>query len=46
MEHIAIDLGSRQSQVCVRDAQGQILLEGLESKRVPEVNFRMACPGA
>lgn len=27
MEHIAIDLGSRQSQVCVRDAQGQILLE-------------------
>jgi len=27
MEHIAIDLGSRESQVCVRDAQGSILLE-------------------
>jgi hypothetical protein len=27
MEHVAIDLGSRQSQVCIRDAQGQILME-------------------
>ena len=27
MEHIAIDLGSRESQVCVRDPQGAILLE-------------------
>jgi transposase len=27
MEHIAIDLGSRESQVCIRDEQGRILLE-------------------
>jgi transposase len=27
VEHIAIDLGGSQSQVCVRDANGQILLE-------------------
>ena len=27
MEHVAIDLGSRESQVCVRDASGEILLE-------------------
>jgi len=27
MEHVAIDLGSRESQVCVRDPQGSILLE-------------------
>lgn len=31
MEHIAIDLGSRQSQVCVRGSAGEILLE----RRVP-----------
>lgn len=27
MEHIAIDLGRRESQICVRDEQGQILHE-------------------
>jgi len=27
MEHIAIDLGSKESQICVRDAQGEILEE-------------------
>jgi transposase len=27
MEHVAIALGSRESQVCVRDERGQILLE-------------------
>jgi transposase len=27
MEHVAIDLGSRESQVCIRDEQGAILLE-------------------
>lgn len=27
MEHFAIDLGSRESQVCVRDQTGQIVLE-------------------
>ena len=27
MEHIAIDLGSRTSQICVRDAKGQIVEE-------------------
>jgi transposase len=31
MEHVAIDLGGRESQVCVRDADGQIL----EEKRWP-----------
>lgn len=31
MEHIAIDLGSRESQVCVRDAAGKIV----EERRVP-----------
>ena len=28
MEHLAIDLGGRESQVCIRDAAGQILDEG------------------
>ena len=28
MEHVAIDLGGRESQVCIRDCEGQILLEG------------------
>lgn len=27
MEHIGVDLGSRESQVCIRDEQGKILLE-------------------
>jgi transposase len=27
MQHIGVDLGGRQSQVCVRDAQGEILRE-------------------
>jgi transposase len=27
MEHVAIDLGSRESQVCIRDEAGEILLE-------------------
>ena len=27
MEHLAIDLGSRTSQICIRDAQGQIVEE-------------------
>lgn len=27
MEHVAIDLGGRQSQVCVRSAEGKILVE-------------------
>jgi transposase len=31
MEHIGIDLGGRESQVCIRDAEGTILLE----KKVP-----------
>jgi transposase len=31
MEHIAIDLGSRESQVCVRNELGQIVLE----RRIP-----------
>src|SRR6185437_4696964 len=31
MEHVAIDLGGRESQVCVRDATGKIL----EQKRWP-----------
>ena len=35
MEHIAIDLGGRESQVCVRDAAGQILEE--KRKLIPAV---------
>lgn len=35
MEHIAIDLGSRQSQVCVRQASGQILYE----QKIPNALF-------
>src|SRR5437764_8054442 len=31
MEHIAIDLGGRESQVCVRSADGTVVLE----RRVP-----------
>ena len=27
MEHIGIDLGSKESQICVRSASGEILLE-------------------
>ena len=27
MQHVAIDLGGRESQVCIRAADGQILLE-------------------
>ena len=27
MDHIAIDLGSRESQVCIRTAEGQIIEE-------------------
>ena len=27
MEHVAIDLGSRKSQICVRSSDGQILEE-------------------
>jgi transposase len=27
MEHVAIDLGSRESQVCIRDDKGEIVLE-------------------
>ena len=27
MEHVAIDLGSRKSQICVRSADGQIVEE-------------------
>ncbi len=35
MEHVAIDLGSRESQVCVRNALGEILLE----RKVPTVKL-------
>jgi hypothetical protein len=27
MEHVAIDLGGRESQVCIRSKEGEILLE-------------------
>ena len=27
MEHIAVDLGGRESQICIRDGSGEILLE-------------------
>lgn len=28
MEHVAIDLGGRESQICIRDAQGRVVHEG------------------
>lgn len=38
MDHIAIDLGSTSSQICIRDAAGTILQEQkLPTKRLPEV---------
>jgi hypothetical protein len=36
MEHVAIDLGGRESQVCVRAADGEIL----EEKRWPTRRLR------
>lgn len=36
MEHVAIDLGGRESQVCVRQADGEIL----EEKRWPTADLR------
>src|SRR5687767_6121977 len=30
MKHVAIDLGARESQICIRDADGTILQEGKE----------------
>src|SRR6185295_7824326 len=37
MRHIAIDLGSRKSQTCVRDSTGQIVEEGaLATSRLKE----------
>jgi transposase len=42
MEHVAIDLGGRESQVCVRAAEGQILLETCaEAFRVAD--FALSC---
>jgi transposase len=36
MEHIAIDLGSRESQICIRDATGAIVLERkLPTEKLP-----------
>jgi transposase len=36
MEHVAIDLGGRESQVCIRSGTGEILLE----ERVPTAGLR------
>lgn len=36
MEHIAIDLGSRESQICVRDAHGQIV----DERRYPTAGLK------
>lgn len=45
MEHIAIDLGSKESQVCVRDAQGKILHESrLSTSKIQEYLAKRA-PG-
>jgi transposase len=36
MQHVAIDLGSRESQICIRDATGEILLERkLQTQKLP-----------
>jgi hypothetical protein len=34
MEHCAIDLGGRESQVCVRDAEGHVLLDAARSLKL------------
>lgn len=34
MKHVAIDLGSRESQVCVREADGTVVMEGKQPTRV------------
>lgn len=36
MDHVAIDLGGRESQICVRSADGTIL----EEKRVPTMGLK------
>lgn len=36
MEHVAIDLGGRESQICVRSSEGEIL----EEKRVPTPSLK------
>lgn len=38
MRHIAIDLGGRESQVCMRDERGMIIREGKHpTERLEEV---------
>lgn len=38
MKHVAIDLGSRESQICVREADGRIVEEGkYPTKRLPSM---------
>jgi transposase len=44
MQHVAIDLGGKESQVCVRAADGQILHEGkIATLRLPQF-FRRQAP--
>jgi predicted NBD/HSP70 family sugar kinase len=41
MDHVAIDLGSRKSQVCVRSSDGKIVQEKrLETARLKEFPAR------
>jgi transposase len=40
MQHVAIDLGGRESQVCVRSSDGQILLEQRVATRSLEIFLR------
>ena len=40
MQHVAIDLGGKESQLCVRASDGQILLEQKVATRTLETFFR------
>ena len=44
MDHFAIDLGSRESQVCVRDEKGQIVLERRVLTRILPTLMRKQAP--
>jgi hypothetical protein len=45
MEHIAIDLGSRESQICLRDETGRILQEKRHATSELRHYFAMRPPG-
>jgi hypothetical protein len=44
MDHIGIDLGSRESQVCVRAAGGEIVEEARDARALSEAACRIDLP--